>query len=133
MPTATAVKVVDASALAALIFGEPEGAAMAERLRGRLVAPGLLDYELANICLTKIKRDPGQRLAYLRGLGLRREMRIDIVTVSHEDVVRLAESAGLSAYDASYLWLAQHLKGDLVTLDRKLAAALMGREQTARH
>ena len=42
MPTATAAKVVDASALAALIFGEPEGAAMAEQLRGQLVAPDVL-------------------------------------------------------------------------------------------
>jgi hypothetical protein len=29
----------------------------------------------------------------------------------------------LTAYDASYLWLARMLGGELVTLDRKLAAA----------
>jgi uncharacterized protein with PIN domain len=42
-----AVKVVDASALAALLFGEPE----AERLgNARLAAPALLGFELANVC-----------------------------------------------------------------------------------
>jgi predicted nucleic acid-binding protein len=36
-------KVVDASALAALLFGEAEGAAVVERLRGAdLIAPALL-------------------------------------------------------------------------------------------
>jgi uncharacterized protein with PIN domain len=45
------VKVVDASALAALLFGEPEGEAVAAQLDGaRLVAPCLLGFELANVC-----------------------------------------------------------------------------------
>ena len=38
-------------------------------------------------------------------------------------VLDLAERTGLTAYDASYLWLARELKAELVTLDRKLAAA----------
>jgi predicted nucleic acid-binding protein len=37
--------------------------------------------------------------------------------------VDLAEATGLTAYDASYLWLARTLNAELVTLDRKLAAA----------
>src|SRR4051812_20070136 len=36
----TAVKVVDASALAALLFGEPEGEAVAARLSQRMVGEG---------------------------------------------------------------------------------------------
>jgi uncharacterized protein with PIN domain len=47
-------KVVDASAIAALLFGEPEADAVAAQLAGsRLVAPGLLPFELANVCLIK--------------------------------------------------------------------------------
>lgn len=42
-----AVNVVDASAVAALLFGEPEAAAVAERLRGcDLAAPALLPFEI---------------------------------------------------------------------------------------
>jgi predicted nucleic acid-binding protein len=36
----------------------------------------------------------------------------------------MAKATGLSAYDASYLWLAGTLDADLVTLDKKLAAAI---------
>ncbi|MGD9509685.1 MAG: hypothetical protein AB7X49_14170 [Geminicoccaceae bacterium] len=40
MPTAAALEVLDASALAALLFGEPETTRVAERLNSaRLVAP----------------------------------------------------------------------------------------------
>ena len=50
--------VVDASALAALIFREPEGEAVLHRCQGEsLFAPQLLDYEMANICVTKQRRD----------------------------------------------------------------------------
>ena len=120
-----AVEVVDASALAVLLFGEPEAERVADRLSsGRLVAPALLDHELANICLTKIRRHPGQRDALLRGLGLRDRVAVEIVAVDHREVVQTAEAAGLTAYDASYLWLARRLGAGLITLDRQLAAAM---------
>jgi predicted nucleic acid-binding protein len=35
----------------------------------------------------------------------------------------LAVMTGLSAYDASYLWLARRLGAELVTLDKQLAKA----------
>jgi predicted nucleic acid-binding protein len=50
-------------------------------------------------------------------------MAIEIVAVDHGQALALAETSGLTAYDASYLWLAQRLGGELVTLDRQLAAA----------
>lgn len=49
-----ALKVVDASAIAALVFGEAEGEEIASQLQGvSLAAPDLLKYELANTCLKK--------------------------------------------------------------------------------
>jgi predicted nucleic acid-binding protein len=39
------------------------------------------------------------------------------------EVVDLASATGLTAYDASYLWLARHLGAPLVTLDSRLARA----------
>ena len=42
-----AVKVVDASALGALLFGEPDGEDVADRLReAELIAPALLPFEV---------------------------------------------------------------------------------------
>ena len=50
----TAVKVVDASALAATLFVESAADAVAAELREvTLVAPHLLGYELASICQKK--------------------------------------------------------------------------------
>ena len=121
---ATGVKVVDASALAALLFGEPEAEAIVERLDGgRLVAPALLDFELANVCLTKIRRQPKQREALRAAFRLAHRLRVETVAVDHVAMLELAESTGLTAYDASYLWLTRALGAELVTLDRKLAAA----------
>ena len=52
---ATVTKVIDASALAAAIFAEEAAEEIAARVRGReLVAPNLLDFELVDICITKI-------------------------------------------------------------------------------
>jgi predicted nucleic acid-binding protein len=57
-----AVKIVDASALAALLFGEPETDAVADGLQdASLVTPALLGFEIANVCLKKLRRNPEQR------------------------------------------------------------------------
>ena len=121
----TDVKVVDASALAALLFAEPEAETIAERLEGaRLVAPSLLDFELANVCLTKIRRQPSQREALRTAFGLADRLRVETVAIDHAASLDLAEATGLTAYDASYLWLARTLGAELITLDRKLTAAV---------
>ncbi len=118
------VKVVDASALGALLFGEPDASAIAERLGdARLTAPTLLHFEIASICLKKLRRAPAQRDALLAAFDLGGQLDIAVVDVDHGAVVALAESSGLTAYDASYLWLARTLGAELVTLDRQLAAA----------
>jgi predicted nucleic acid-binding protein len=120
----TATKVVDASALAALLFGEPAAEAIAGRLDGaRLVAPGVLAFELANVCLVKCRRHPGQREALLAGLKLRGRLGVEEIAVDHDAVVEIALETGLTAYDASYLWLARLFGADLVTLDKALGRA----------
>jgi predicted nucleic acid-binding protein len=48
---------------------------------------------------------------------------VDLVAVDTAAVVNVAEETGLTAYDASYLWLARELRSDLVTLDTALHAA----------
>ncbi len=119
-----AVKVVDASALAALLFGEPEAEDVAGRLGGaRLVAPALLGFELANVCLIKSRRHPEQQAALMAALRLRGRLGVEPVAVDHDGTVQLAVATGLTAYDASYLWLSRQLGAELVTLDRQLAKA----------
>ena len=116
--------VVDASALAAITFGEPSGEAVAGRLEGATVfAPALLKYELANIAWKKAKRDSSNAPGILKALTLAIGPRCGINwrDVDATDVALIAAATGLTAYDASYLWLAGSLGADLITLDERLA------------
>lgn len=92
---------------------------------GRLVAPTLLRYEVANIALKKIKRMPEQHDQVVAAFGLLARMAVDVVEVEHAGVLQLAAVTGLTAYDASYLWLACKLGAESVTLDRRLAEAAL--------
>jgi predicted nucleic acid-binding protein len=121
------VKVVDASAIGALVFGEPEAEAVAARLsEAALAAPALLPFELASIAVKKLRRHPEQRAALLAAHALGGRLPVDLVAVDTASVVGVAEDTGLTAYDASYLWLARELQAELVTLDAALVAASAG-------
>jgi len=122
-----ALTVVDASAIAALLFNEPSAEGVVERLgEGPFVAPALLRNELANVCLNKCRRFPDSADALLLAFRSRHRLGIEEVAVDHDAVVELAAETGLTAYGACYLWLAQRLGATLVTLDRQLAAAWGG-------
>lgn len=120
----TDVKVVDAAALAAILFGEPEAEAVAARIgEARLVAPALLGFELANVCLVKCRRHPDRRKQLLAAFALRTRFAVEEIAIDHAETLALADAAGLTVYDASYLWLARRLDVPLVTLDKMLARA----------
>jgi predicted nucleic acid-binding protein len=120
----TADKVVDASAIAAVIFNEPRGADVAILLKSaKLHAPPLIDVEMASICLKKIRtaaypRDVVLKMyaAYFRVVILKSE-------IEPLETIALAERHSLSSYDASYLWLSRHLQAELITLDKDLNTA----------
>ncbi len=114
-----AIKVVDASALAALVFGEPEAEAVAIRLEGSRLAG-----RPPNVCLVKMRRYPEQREALRSAFHFASRLAIEKIALDHAAALDLADAAGLTVYDASYLWLSRALGGELVTLHRKLAAAI---------
>ena len=119
--------VVDASALAAVTFGEPDAAEWSRRLDGAAVfAPSLLQYELQSVARKKCRQAPPQAPAILRALEIALDPRQGITWLDPDpvDVVLLANATGLTTYDASYLCLAGMLDADLVTGDRSLTAAL---------
>jgi predicted nucleic acid-binding protein len=113
--------VVDASALGALIFGEPEAEEVAGRLTDvRMIAPALLWFEVANICVKKTRAHPEMREKILDAFDMGGNLPIEIVEIDHNEAIALAMKTGLTAYDASYLWLAQEAGAQLVTLDGML-------------
>ena len=122
--TITAIRVIDASALVAVVFSEPGADAVAERLAdARLIAPVLLDVEFTNICLMKYRRRLVSRAGIANAQTLRASFAIELLPVDEARIFDLAEATGLTAYDACYLWLAQQHRAGLVTLDKQLAAA----------
>lgn len=117
--------VIDASALIAVIFGEPEGEAVRQQCRGAsLLAPQLLDYEIANICLVKQRRHPDMADKLARQFAAFRLLELQRLPVHIGEVHLLAAQTGLTAYDAAYLWLAQQHNCPLISLDTALIKAM---------
>jgi len=107
-----------------VLFIEQTADAVAAQLQdATLVAPHLLGHEIASVCLKKIGSNPEKRAVIMTQFAGWGQLGIELVEVDHQAVPPLAESFGLSAYDASYLWLARQLGAELVTLDRQLAQA----------
>lgn len=117
------VKVVDASAIAAVLFNEPDSEKVVRSIgHDALVAPPLITFELASLCLKKIRSYPRQRDLLLAAFQLMSRLDIKSSPVDLADAVVLAVDTGLTVYDACYLWLARELGCELLTLDKKLGA-----------
>ena len=116
--------VVDASALAALLFGEPDADRVAERLGGAaLFSPSLIRYQLASVCRKKVRRYPDQHKGLNAALALYPRLGMIEVEVPAVELVHLSDEGDVTAYDAAYLWTARHVGIPLLTLDRELARA----------
>jgi len=115
------MKVVDASAICAVLFAEEEARSIKERVAGSaMVAPTLLSYEVANACWKKLRRHPELRPDVLAAYTLFARLGIRQLRINLGAVVLLAEATRLSAYDAAYVWLARALGVELVSLDRRV-------------
>ncbi|MGA9795644.1 MAG: type II toxin-antitoxin system VapC family toxin [Rhizomicrobium sp.] len=120
----TTDKVVDASAIAAILFDEAERDLVVVRIEAfTLHAPFLLEHEIANVCIKKMKRLPAEADRYILAANSLRHFDIRFHRIATPAVAILALRSGLSAYDASYLWLARELGAELVTLDKRLEQA----------
>jgi predicted nucleic acid-binding protein len=116
-------KVVDASALAAIAFAEPGADAVIDEIDGyRLHAPALVVFELMNVAWKRARKQPVATALFLEALELLDGLGLRFRGIDQEEVVKLGLATGLTAYDASYLWLARALRMPLVTLDQKLGA-----------
>ena len=116
--------VVDASVLCAILFAEATREQALQWMRSRtLYAPQIVDYEITNVALNKLRRglatieSAGGALAAFSELDLKR------LPAATDGVFKLATQWRLTAYDAAYLWLAAELKAPLATFDTRLGEA----------
>ena len=116
--------VCDASVLAAMVFGEPRSSEAHALTRSRrLLAPSLLRYEMAQVAVRKCAAGRGDAPLVEKEFSAGLRVPVRFMEPSWLDVVRLAQAARLTAYDASYLQLALELRVPLATLDSGLARA----------
>lgn len=121
MPT-----VIDASALVAVLYDEPEAPAVLAGCEAELIAPTLLPYEMANVCRTKMLRRPADAQRTLDCHRSLSRVRIRLLEPDWETLPQLAHRWALSVYDAAYLQIALREGAALMTLDARLAAAADG-------
>ncbi len=117
------VIVVDASALGAVLFDEPEAEPIVASAGNALIAPTLLPYELAAVCTAKLIARPSEAYSILARLRLFADLDIELVEPDWLALPTVAIEWALSTYDAAYLQLALARKAGLVTIDARLAAA----------
>jgi predicted nucleic acid-binding protein len=123
-------KVVDASAWAAVGFLEIEGEEVVQRLQGfDLHAPRLIEYEITSTAWKKVRQSPRLKDAIVDQWRALRRVPLRLHDVDQDAALDLALETGLAAYDAAYLWLAESLGYELVTLDGPLQRAIRERRR----
>lgn len=121
--------VIDASALLAVIVGEPERDRIVERTTGHsLVGPGSIPWEIGNAFSSMLRQKRVGLTEAKRGLAIFESIAIRYIPVDLENALSLAQATGLYAYDAYFLDCAARHAAPLLTLDRSLqrAARKMG-------
>jgi predicted nucleic acid-binding protein len=117
-------KVVDASVMAAWCFREPRAAEALALLREcELHAPLLLAFELTSIARRKAIAYPEKAAFVTEALRTALALPIHWNDVDHIAVMHLALDAGLTTYDACYLYVARSMGANLATFDKRLAKA----------
>jgi len=109
--------VVDASYILSFLFPDEN---FTDEIPGKMFAPALLDYEIANALRSAVVR---KRISQKLAIKLFEEYQtfsITKKTVDFSKVLELSIKRQISTYDASYLVLARDLELKLMTLDKQL-------------
>lgn len=115
--------VVDTSAVIAVITNESHRQRLIEATEGAdLIAPTTLHAEIANAFSAMLKRNRITLDKALKAVEAYHKIPIRISEIALEDVVELAASMGIYAYDAYVIACAQKHRCALVSLDSGLIA-----------
>ena len=117
--------VLDASVVAKCFIEEPGSAAARRRVLGQLdwIAPDLIFLEIASVMIKAIGRNAIEVEAAERALSALPTLIARTVAGRdlYERAFSLAVAHGFSAYDASYVALAEQGQTRILTADRKLS------------
>jgi predicted nucleic acid-binding protein len=122
------IRIVDASAVGAVLLVEPEAAWVNAQTDGKaLYAPPVLPFEVGNIFWKRL-RNPAADVVNLMAIWSAwvESLPLRLMPSNGTSILRLARQTGLTFYDASYLQLALDLDGGLISLDERLVQAAHG-------
>lgn len=116
--------VIDASAILAVLVGEPERNRVVELTAGHnLVGPGSIPWEIGNAFSAMLKQKRIELAQAKRGLAIFQTIPIRYLPVDMANAIALAHANSLYAYDAYFLDCAVRHAVPLLTLDRPLRRA----------
>ena len=123
-----ATLVLDANAFVRTVEGEPDATVWVERIESRQVeafAPDLIYAEVANALLVQARNGFLDLEAAAGAVDVLRRLPIHSLPLREIAVpaLRIADSTGLSAYDACYVAVAVQAEAVLVTADARVAEA----------
>jgi predicted nucleic acid-binding protein len=122
------IRIVDASAVGAVLLVEPEADWVNAQTDGEdLYASPVLPFEVGNIFWKRL-RSPAADIEVLMAIwsAWTEALPLRLMLSDAPSVLRLAHRTGLTFYDASYLQLALDLDGDLISLDKRLLRIAQG-------
>jgi predicted nucleic acid-binding protein len=122
------IRIVDASAVGAVLLVEPEADWVNAQTDGEdLYASPVLPFEVGNIFWKRL-HSPAADIEVLMAIwsAWTEALPLRLMLSDAPSVVRLAHRTGLTFYDASYLQLALDLDGDLISLDKRLLRIAQG-------
>ncbi|MDL1987166.1 MAG: type II toxin-antitoxin system VapC family toxin [Deltaproteobacteria bacterium] len=116
--------VIDASALIAVIVGEPERNRIVELTTGNtLIGPGSIPWEIGNAFSAMFKQNRLTLDEAQKGLVIFDSIPFRYIKPDFVKALKLSKKANMYAYDAYFLDCAIRHKAPLLTLDRKLKTA----------
>lgn len=112
------IRVVDATAVSAVLFGEPAAEYIVEQLEDAvIIAPTVLESHLCEICLQKMDDSDGYDGHYLEALSLLQVMDLHYIKQDPSEIVRFAAERNITVSEAYYLRLVYAFDADLVSLN----------------
>jgi len=116
--------VIDASAILAVIVGEPERDRIVEMTAGHnMVGPGSIPWEVGNAFSSMLKQHRVGIEEVRQGLTIFQSIAIRYLAVDMQNALSIAHAANLYAYDAYFLDCAERHAAPLLSLDRPLKRA----------
>jgi len=113
--------ITDTSVIIAVIAGEPERNALIDQTKGAdLLAPPSVHWEIGNALSAMLRR---KRIALdiaLEAIAAYQQIPIRFVDVDLQDVLHVADTLGIYAYDAYLIQAALKYRAPLISLDAYL-------------